>query len=167
MSDLITKTGAKFSADGTRRLLLWRIWDEGLPLLCMVQTNPSKAGAIDNDPTVTRGVKRAMLLGYGGVLFANVFDLIETDSGLLHPMLLAGVELSSPENDNVIIDAAKRAGMVICGWGKSGELNGRGKQVLAMLRVNDIVPYALAINAGGSPKHTLYVGYSVQPEPMP
>ena len=164
MSDLVMQTGADFSADRTRRTLLWRIWDASLPLLCIVGMNPSKASETDDDPTSTRGIKRSMLLGFGGLLLPNVFDLIETDSRKLITLAAAGVVLSSPENDAAIICAAKRAGMVICGWGKPGELHGRGHAVLAMLRDSGIVPYALAINADGSPKHPLYVGYDVQPK---
>lgn len=167
MKDLLGHdNGARFSECGQYRTLLWRIWRADLPLLCIVMMNPSKAGAIEDDPTISRQIKRANLLGYGGLLVVNVFSWVETDSTVLAGLIARGVDIVGPDNDHAIVLAAKRAGMVICGWGKPGELNGRGRAVLALLRTNGIQPHALAINRGGSPMHPLYIGYDVKPLPM-
>lgn len=56
--------------------------------------------------------------------------------------------------------------MVICAWCTDGAILGRWQKVLEMLRAEGITPYALQINADGSPKHPLYISYSRQPQPM-
>ncbi len=155
-------SGAIFSPDERYRYSLWRIWDTALPVLLFLMLNPSKANASDNDPTVERCQRRSIQLGFGGLFVANLFGLVSTDPTVLkgHP------DPVGPENDEAIMIAARQAGMVICGWGTHGQLNGRGERVLTMLREALIQPYCLLQNSDGSPGHPLYVPYDRKPIPL-
>lgn len=160
------QSGATFSACRKWRYLLWRIWDASLPLLCFIGMNPSSADENENDATITRMLVRAMQGGYGGLLVVNGFALVETYSDKLQGYIADGLDIIGPENDAAIVSAAQRSAMVLCGWGKPGRLLERDRIVLKLLRDCGVTPYALAINKDGTPKHPLYVGYKVQPEPI-
>ncbi len=47
------------------------------------------------------------------------------------------------------MEAARRAGIVICAWGTHGSLKDRGRNVLSSLRGDGIKAYAIKINAPG------------------
>lgn len=155
-------SGAAFSACGRYRYGLWRRWDRKLPYCLFLMLNPSTADAVENDPTVERCERRARAMGFGGLYVANLFAWRSTD-----PRALARCDDPvGPDNDAAIAKVAKKAGRVICGWGNDGALYGRDAAVLALLRRAKVEPYALAINKDGSPRHPLYVAYSVEPTPM-
>jgi hypothetical protein len=152
-------TGAKFSPCGKYRYDLWRTWDDAKPSCMFLMLNPSTADAIDNDPTVERCQRRAVKMDYGGLVVCNIFAYRSTDPTALY-------DLEDPvgsENDATILRRATHAGIVICGWGTHGALLGRGKAVIQMLMDADVKPYALKINADGSPQHPLYVRYAALP----
>ena len=159
VSDLFTASGAVFSPDKTHRYRLWRTWDESRLPLVMVMLNPSIADETQNDPTVERCQRRAMAGGFGGVQVVNIFALVSTDpAGLYtHP------DPVGPENNAAILDAVKGAGMVLVAWGTHGRHVGRAKEVVALLKDAGVQPYALGINADGSPKHPLYVAGATEP----
>lgn len=158
MSSLFPQSaGAVFSPCQRYRYSLWRIWNPELPVCMFLMLNPSTADETTNDPTVERCQRRAVSMGYGGLHVANIFAWRSTDpKGLLHTDDPVG-----PENDQAILSAAKSAGIVICGYGTHGVLNGRGAKVLQMLRDAGIMPHALKQNADGSPGHPLYISYNV------
>lgn len=161
-------TGATFSADRLHRYTLWRTWSTA-PHLTLVLMNPSTADEISNDATVERGQRRAQagILGeFGGVKVVNVFAWRELNSSKLPRLIAAGTDIIGPENDQAIMDACLGAGMVICGWGKLGHnLLGRGPLVKLMLHRLGVKMHTFKVNADGSPKHPLYVGYDVMPVP--
>ena len=112
-------SGATFSEDRVYRMMLWRKTGQTGPLLNMLMLNPSVADSVRSDPTVTRQIKRASLLGCtGGLIVTNAYDLVSTDPGALkthsHPL--------SPYNNSYIADAARHAaesgGICLAGWGK-------------------------------------------------
>ena len=155
-------TGASFSACGRYRYSLWRRWDKSQPYCLFLMLNPSTADALDNDPTIERCERRARAMGFGGLHVVNLFAWRSTD-----PRALAlADDPVGPANDRAIARAAKKAGQVICGWGNDGALLGRDAAVLALLRKFGVEPYALAVNKDGTPRHPLYVAYSVQPKPL-
>lgn len=156
-------TGAVFSPCMRYRTKLWRVWEASKPLVLFLLLNPSTADEVRNDPTVERCQRRAVAMGFGGMMVANIFALRSTDPGELY----CAVDPVGPGNDEAILDCASRAGLVVCGWGKHGALQGRGPQVLALLRRHGVVPTALQRNADGSPKHPLYVSYEHLPQPIP
>lgn len=162
MSLFAELSGARFSDCKRYRFELWRLWDWERPSALFVMLNPSTADEIENDPTVERCQRRAFGMGYGGVRVANIFAFRSTDPQALY----AEKDPIGPCNDEAIIKAAQDAGIVICAWGTHGNYLDRGKQVLAMLHSAGIQPHCLQLNADGTPKHPLYVGYNVQPSPM-
>lgn len=165
-------TGARFSVDRLHRYRLWRRWDDNLPHATFLMMNPSTADEVKNDPTVARCQQRANnwlvsgWLNVGGVEVVNVFAWRETDSKLLPVRIKEGVDIIGPDNDAAIIEACKGAAIVVCAWGGPGHfLLNRGPAVLKLLRLHGIKPYAFKINADGSPKHPLYIGYADIPSP--
>jgi hypothetical protein len=163
MSLFTELSGARFSSCMKYRFELWRQWDEGKPYALFVMLNPSTADEVENDPTVERCQRRALSMGYGGVRVANIFAFRSTDpQGLYVEDDPVGVG-----NDEAIVSLATEAGVVICAWGTHGNYLDRGKRVLALLRGAGVQPFCLKLNADGTPKHPLYVGYDVQPVPMP
>lgn len=152
-------SGAIFSDDRKYRYSLWRTWDESKPLLNYCMLNPSTADEKENDPTIERCVRRAQLMGYGGIIITNIFALRSTDPKALK-------KVRDPvgwENDKYIIDATTLCKMTICGWGKHGSLHSRGEKVLETLKFWGNKVYALRVNKDGSPAHPLYIGYDVKP----
>ena len=153
---------AVFSADRAYRYLLVRSWDITRPTLCMVMLNPSTADETQNDPTVERCVRRAMSMGMGELRVVNLFAVRSTDPKLLYSHHAPVGDI----NDLHICRAASLSAIVICAWGTHGSHLGRGPSVAAMLRAE--FPrklYVLKLNADGSPKHPLYVGYAQSPVP--
>ena len=155
-------SGARFSECMRYRYALWRTWDEATSPLTFVMLNPSTANEVDNDPTVERCQQRAIQMGFGGVRVANIFALRSTDPAALY----MDTDPVGAENDAAILAACTGAGMVICAWGGHGKFKDRGAFVAGLIRQVGITPHALHINQDGTPKHPLYVGYSVQPKPM-
>lgn len=155
-------TGAEFSRCKQYRYKLWRVWDTTKPACLFIMLNPSTADEITNDPTVERCQIRAVAMGYGALNVCNIFALRSTDPAVLY----GHQDPIGPKNDDVIIETAALADIVICGWGKHGSLHGRGEAVLRMLRERGIKPFALKINEDGTPRHPLYVSYNTRPSPF-
>lgn len=155
------KMGATFSPCRRYRYTLHRIWQPVQPLMCWVLLNPSTADETRDDPTIRRCMTRAINTGFGGIEIVNLFAWRSTD-----PKVLATLpDPVGPENDLFIRQAAQRAGQVVCGWGKNGALKQRGKFVLGLLH-GVCEPYALRMNADGTPEHPLYIPYEVEPRPL-
>jgi hypothetical protein len=124
--------------------------------------NPSTADALVNDPTIERCQKRAEQLNFGALEVVNLFAWRSTD-----PSVLANLEDPiGPENDDAIRDAARRAALLIVGWGKEGSLLNRGPEVMQIIRETGTVPHALKLNTDKSPQHPLYISYLQQPFPI-
>lgn len=153
-------SGATFSDDRVYRQLLWRIWEENGKLLNVVGCNPSKAGEIESDPTITRQIERAKRLGCGGLLMTNAYDLVATDP---KDMMRHAKPLSEAA-DGAIIAAARRAsmsgGIILAAWGR----NVSEKRWIELMRLLDEFDlHCLGLNADESPMHPLYIGYDVVP----
>lgn len=155
------RTGATFSRCRAYRYSLWRIWNAARRPLCFVMLNPSTADEIQNDPTVERCEQRARRMGFGGLLVANIFALRSTDPAALY----GHADPVGPRNDIAILRAAERAELVVCAWGRHGNLGGRGHAVLH--RLNSVCnPHVLRMNADGTPAHPLYLSYACAPRPL-
>lgn len=162
--DLFIDRGATFSACRRYRYLLWRRWDRSVAPANFLLLNPSTADEIKNDPTVERCERRARAMGYGGLIVTNAFALRSTDPKALY----AEADPIGPDNPGAIVEAARAAALVVCGWGRHCDAvrPGWGLTLLGMLADAGAVPHALALTADGSPKHPLYVGYATQPAPV-
>jgi hypothetical protein len=155
-------SGAIFSPCGQYRYRLWRTWNAHRPTITFVMLNPSTADDARNDPTVERCQRRAQAMGYGGLRVANVFALRSTDPAALY----AAEDPVGPDNDAAILALAGEAALVVCAWGTHGQLRGRGQAVLRLLRSAGARAHHLGLNADGTPKHPLYVGYDIAPRPL-
>lgn len=151
---------AEFSKDRKYRYSLTRIWDNTKPLMAFCMLNPSTADEKTNDPTVERCQRRAMKLGFGGLIVVNIFAYRSTDPEELYTV-------DNPigqDNLQAISNAATAVEMFVCGWGKHGKLENRGNEVIQILKSFKVIPYALKINKDGTPAHPLYIGYKVKPK---
>jgi hypothetical protein len=153
MIDLTTPMGAIFSLDGKHRYALWRMWSQTRKPLMFIGLNPSTATSITNDPTITRCMARASNDGFGGLLVANLFAIVSSDPSIL----LNNSEAIGNETDEYLRQLIGLAGKVFCGWGSFPAAKIRSQEVLKLIPE----PYCLGVNAGGQPKHPLYVSYAV------
>jgi hypothetical protein len=155
--------GATLSQCRRYRYDLWRIWGHG-PVMNTILLNPSKADEDDNDPTVTRMVKRARQLNCGGLAMTNVFAWRATEpKQLKSEWKCNAVDVIGADNDAHILRRARSSDLVVCGWGGNGKLFGRGATVEGMLRAAGIKLHAFRVTSG-IPWHPLYLPYSTQPE---
>lgn len=159
----ILSSGDDFSACGHYRYNLWRTWDQEQRIVAFLMLNPSKATAIENDPTVYRCERRACMMGFGGLIVVNIFGMISTDPRALYtdPFPIGS------RNDSSILAAANKAAMVICAWGEHAAFMERGQRVEQMLRREGFGPklHHLGLNRSGHPRHPLYIPYSTKPRP--
>lgn len=104
-------------------------------------------------------------MGLGGLDVVNLFALRSTDPKALYGYdVLPVSEPGAPyKNDAIIEKVVRRAGMVICAWGKHGAHLYRDTIILQRLREWGVVPHALKVNLDGSPAHPLRIAYSVTP----
>ena len=156
-------SGAIFSEDRVYRRMLWRKTGHPGPLLNMLMLNPSVADAVRSDPTVTRQIKRAALLGCcGGLIVTNAYDLVSTDPRALKKHS----EPCSPINDAAIAEAAQQAaesgGMCIAGWGRNCTTS-RQNHIHTLFENLRIKLLCLGQNDDMSPVHPLYIPYERKP----
>lgn len=149
---------ATFDDTRTYRYTLHRRWAPGGRRCCFVLLNPSTADAVRLDPTNRRVVAFAKAWGFHAVETVNVFSLRSTDPKGLY----AHDEPIGPRNDEFIRRAARRAELVVCGWGNHGRLLGRGHAVHGLLK-GVCNPTALAVTGAGEPGHPLYLPASAAP----
>jgi hypothetical protein len=161
MSDLFTKSWAKFSEDHTYRYFITSRWDKH-NCLGFVLLNPSKAdGSLITDPTFERCGQRARMLDFSAFSILNLYAHVATD-----PVdLWKAKDPVGPDNDTVIKQQLEGISTLICGWGRHASR----ERVLAFNAILKAgykgAVTALAVNKDGSPKHPLYIGYSLLPQP--
>jgi hypothetical protein len=137
---------------------------EGSRTVCFVLANPSKAVVIDGrlepDPTVQKIITYAQDWGYSRLSVVNARAWRATDPDLVPP----DPEGIGPDNDKWIEHAVTGSDLVVCGWGKLG--GERGWAVLRQIVRLGRAPYALRLNADGSPTHPLYLPRALRPQAM-
>lgn len=157
----LPQAGAVFSScQRYRYLLKWPTGQDGERICLFVLANPSTATAEETDPTVARCIDYARRWGYAWCWVVNVRAWRETDPDKVPADPLA----IGPDNDVHILDAARAAALVVCGWGKLG--GPRGAEVLTLIRLAGKTPHALHRNQDGSPGHPLYLRAELKPVPM-
>lgn len=143
------------------RYSLWRIWDDNLPRVTFIMLNPSTADSREDDPTLRRCIKFAMSWGYGSLEVVNLFAYRSTNPKLL----LSAYDPIGEKNNEYIINALDRSEKVILAWGTKGNLFSRDKDVLQLIKDNNVPLYALELTKDGYPRHPLYVKANKIPEP--
>lgn len=154
MRDLFNTSGAEFSPCGKYRYMLWRKWDESLPMVAFIGLNPSTANATQDDPTIRRVKSFARQWGFGGVYMLNLFGIISPD-----PTVLVTSEDPIGDNDNFLNLAAGLSDVVAFAWGSFKQAKARGETVIGMF------PNAICLRKtkDGCPSHPLYIPSNVQP----
>ncbi len=151
------RRGARFSADGRYRYRLWRRWDRALPVVAFCLLNPSTADARRDDPTIRRCIGFARTWGFGGVEVVNLFALRATDPRQLR----RAQDPVGPRNDRAIRSAARRAAVVVLGWGAHPVA--RRRAGVAALRLGGARLVTLGRTRGGAPRHPLYLRADTRP----
>lgn len=151
---------ATFDDTGVFRYTLHRRWNRAGRRVCFCLLNPSTADAKVLDPTLKRCLAFARLWNFDAMEVVNIFALRSTDPKQLYK----ASDPVGPGNDRAIRTAARRADLIIAGWGTHGELQARGAQVANLLADFDL--QCLATTKAGHPKHPLYLPGSLTPIPF-
>jgi hypothetical protein len=158
------RTEAHLSPDRRYRYWLIRVWDEALPLFCVIGVNPSKADEQEDDPTIRKTIGFGKKLGYGGVLMLNVGAYRATDprdwKRAADPF---GPENSIPHLKKYLASFAPI--VVIAAWGKNC-VNHRAP--LRALEVMKEIPnlQCWGRNIDGTPRHPARISYATPLEPL-
>lgn len=151
-------TNAILSECGRYRYELTRRWDDG-PLLEFDMLNPSKADASTNDPTVVRCIGFAKRWGYGAIVIRNLYPLRATNPEALLNYSAEDYEEAQRINREEYL-SRDDADCTIAAWGAHAAAL---EWFAAGHRVERRELFCLGTNAGGSPKHPLYVPSSREP----
>lgn len=153
-----TRSTALYSDCERFRYTLTRDWGPGRRLL-FVMLNPSTATELRNDPTIACCERRTRTLGYGSFEVCNLFAFRATRPADLR----AAADPVGPENDAMLIRAARRADDILCAWGNDGGFRGRGAIVAALLAGTGRPLWHLGLTQAGAPRHPLYLRRATQP----
>lgn len=142
--------GALLSECGNYRYKLWRIWDVSKPKVLFVMLNPSKADALQDDPTIRRCIDFAKRWGYGGIMVGNIFPHRATNpKDLLH---LTGTDESKKHsliNKEHVFAMANECEKVVYAY---------GNPPVDFKIINTELPgCCLGTTSKGNPKHPLYL----------
>jgi len=141
----------------TYRYLLWRVFDERLPVLIVMMLNPSKATHSEGDRTVDGLVRRARRMGYGTVVVMNCFAYRATEPSEMRK----AVDPIGPENDEILRRILSQEGDLLCAWGVNATHMEREKDVKWAISTGKATPHYLRLCAGGAPEHPLYVPLAI------
>jgi len=144
------------------RHILGRRVSAGNSVVVWGMLNPSIAGAVKNDPTVTRVIGFTRDMGKAIALVVNVSDYIATQSTDLVDVGAPVSTLWAP----FIMAAVKRADIVICGWGANGrKLPARVDAFLHVVRTHFAGPlHCLRITEKTrQPEHPLMLPAALRP----
>ena len=155
--------GAIMSDDKLYRYALWRMWDASLPVANFVLLNPSTADDEIDDPTIVRLCRRAKQAKYGAVSVTNAYAYRATKPDVLKRFARDGGNPMGPLNDRAIIAFASTSRAVVLGWGRHIDevVPDRQATIYALLRAAGVTWHTLGLNSDGTPKHPLYVPYSI------
>lgn len=177
MKPRMIESSAAFSPCRSFRYNLVRIWNRNRPPLVFVMLNPSVAGegAHEDDPTITRCIRFAERLGYGGIIVVNLYAFCATWPSMLRSRAYNGVDVCGPDNDQHIADALKNRATVVFAWGcTSGrpfDVHRRIERVEKIARRLGAEPHCLGYTKEGEPRHPGRLGYGdgggLHPWPRP
>ena len=139
-------SGAEFSACGTYRYKLWRIWDENKPIVMCIGLNPSTANHKKNDTTIRYLIQMLTVLQYGGFYMTNLFAVISSN-----PEVLITCNDPLGENDVNLNEVRKICDEVIFCWGRFKQATERIKEIETRFKGAK----CFGLNSNGTPFHPL------------
>lgn len=144
------------------RYQLSEVWDPEKPLVLWIMMNPSVACLEYRDPTLRKTGTFSRTWGYGGQLVANVHAYRATNKN----DLLGIEDPVGPENDQAILQMAKRVQQIILAFGQPPKrLRQRGQEVIDLLAQQPRLSYLRLAKDGKTPFHPLYLPADILPEP--
>ena len=150
---------ATFSACGTYRYVLGRVWDDHGALLVVCMLNPSSATEEMLDPTLRRVRGFAHRDRYGGFVVVNCFALRSADPRDVVQSLRKRTDPVGPRNDEAIRAASDPPlGLLVAGWGRPANkaVNQRMTQVRGLGLRRPFYTFGPR-TSGGYPRHPLYL----------
>lgn len=127
--------------------------------LCTIMANPSKAGAVETDNTVTRVIGFARSWNFGLLDVVNADAFVATNPDDLRAAEARGVNVRGEHNLACLQAAIKTAlasgGDIFCAWGNVGR-DRAVDDVLALLREIGAPVRAWRLTSKGRPEHPLY-----------
>lgn len=145
--------GAIFSPCQKYRYALWRDLPKGEGSFVVLGLNPSTADHEQLDPTCKRLLKRAEKAGCNRYVMLNVFAFRATDP----KVMFRQPDPIGPDNDEYIKFLTKGAKIIVAAWG--ADVDRRRAEAVCKLIAKPLM--CLGRTKDGSPRHPLYVGYSV------
>jgi len=140
--------GGEAVIEGNYRYLLRRWWSTQDKPLTWVLLNPSTANANEDDATLRRIISFTKLEGYSGLTVVNLFAYRSTS-----PKILRQVDNRiGDQNDRYIQEAAHQAAKIVVAWGAYTALQGRDRDVVALL---EQPLWCLGTTRLGHPRHPL------------
>lgn len=123
-----------------------------------VMLNPSTADGNKDDSTIRRCVGFAKAWHYEAISVVNLFAYRATRP---KDLFAHGDEIHGPRNQEVIENAAQKAGIIIAAWGVHGGWGEQNETVRGWL--NGYPIYALGLTKDGQPRHPLYLPGDARP----
>lgn len=155
------KGSAIFSDDYVYRYRLERVMPRDGRTAAVLMVNPSKAGAENGDPTMSKVLGFAERLNINRVIVGNEFAFCSTDIKGLR----TAKDPIGPDNDMHLEQIMRDADIHIVGWGALAKLpETLRKRWIDVVRIADRVGctlHCIGTNTDGHPKHPLMTGYSV------
>jgi hypothetical protein len=151
---------ATFSACGSYRYVLGRVWNDHGALLVVCMLNPSTATEEALDPTLRRVRGFALRDHYGGFLVVNAFALRSTDPRMIKQWLYQRQDPAGPRNDEAIVAAVENPLLAkfVVAWGRPANkaIERRMTYVRTLPFHRTLWTFGPKTN-GGFPRHPLYL----------
>lgn len=158
MVSLDTHSSAVFSPCETWRYRLERVVGNGKTAAGLM-VNPSKAGAVANDPTIVKWIGFGRRMGIGRFIIGNKFAHVATDISELR----TAADPIGPDNDDHIEQIMRDADIHIVAWGQLGKLpaslRGRWRDVAAIADKVGCRLMCWGTSKDGHPRHPLMLAY--------
>ncbi len=154
-------SGAEFSECRLWRYTLWRRFKMVGPTIVACGLNPSKAGEVDNDNTVTRVCNFAKREGAAIVWMTNVIPYCETSPKKMRAAIKAMGEEEYEKHAKInyakVLEVASKADRVIMCCGNGGEFMGAAQMMIDHLQLACIDLECFGLTKLGFCRHPLYL----------